>query len=207
MNIEPRIFNEPRLRAMMERRGIDLLLLRGNVNSKYLSGFFHNGGDHDGTVGDRPFVVFYFLDPAKEAVMVVPGVDLHLAMTCSWIKDVRAYATAERYTDLDVPLYGDFFDAARAIFAERGVKGMAIGTEGDQLSGRLRQDAERLPRREHDRRREPRHGPRPHGQDGRGDPPHPQCHPMDDRGPRKLPRGHRTRGQRLGPLPGRRQGA
>jgi Xaa-Pro aminopeptidase len=134
MNIEPRIFNEPRLRAMMERRGIDLLLLRGTVNSKYLSGFFHNGGDHDGTVGDRPFVVFYFLDPAKEAVMVVPGVDLHLAMTCSWIKDVRAYATAERYTDLDVPLYRDFFDAARAIFAERGVKGMAIGTEGDQLS-------------------------------------------------------------------------
>ena len=71
MSIEPRVFNEPRLRAMMERRGIDLLLLRGTVNSKYMSGFFHNGGDHDGTVGDRPFVVFYFLDPAKEAVMVV----------------------------------------------------------------------------------------------------------------------------------------
>ena len=134
MGIESRIFNEPRLRAMMERKKLDLLILRGTVNSKYMSGFFHNGGDHDGTVGDRPFVVFYFLDPAKAAAMVVPGVDLHLAMTQSWIGDIRAYATAERYTDLDVPLYRDFFDAARAIFADRGVKGMTIGTEGDQLS-------------------------------------------------------------------------
>ena len=134
MNLESRIVNEPRLRAMMERKGVDLLLLRGTVNSKYLSGFFHNGGDHDGTVGDRPFAVFYFLDPAQEAVMVVPGVDLHLAMVSSWIKDIRAYATAERYTDLDVPLYADFFDAARAVFADRGLKKMSIGTEGDQLS-------------------------------------------------------------------------
>ena len=44
--------------------------------------------------------------------MVVPGVDLHLAMVSSWIKDIRAYATAERYTDLDIPLYANFFDAA-----------------------------------------------------------------------------------------------
>ncbi|MGH6947110.1 MAG: aminopeptidase P family N-terminal domain-containing protein, partial [Kiloniellales bacterium] len=72
----PLLFNEPRLRAMMERNGLDLLFIASPVNSKYLSGFFHNSGDHDGTVGARPFVVLYFLDEARAPALLVPAVDL-----------------------------------------------------------------------------------------------------------------------------------
>lgn len=126
----PRIFNEPRLRAMMERRGLDLVILRGVENSRYVSEFFHNGGN----LGDRPFCVFYFRDPALKPAFVVPAVDLHLAMTESWIEDVRAYAMAEFFTDLDARFHDDFAGAARAILAERGVRGMRIGTEGENLA-------------------------------------------------------------------------
>jgi Xaa-Pro aminopeptidase len=134
LGINPRIVNEPRLRAMMAQRCVDAILLRGVTNTKYLGGFFHNGGDHDGSAGHRPFVVLYCLDPARPPVFIVPSVDLHLAMASSWIADVRAYATAEFHTDLDVPLYSDFETAARAVLDERGIKGMTVGTEGDQLS-------------------------------------------------------------------------
>jgi hypothetical protein len=63
----------------MDRSRVDLLFICGVVNSKYLSGFFHNGGDHDGTVGARPFTVMYFRDETKPPALLVPAVDLHLA--------------------------------------------------------------------------------------------------------------------------------
>ncbi|MBI4183178.1 MAG: aminopeptidase P family protein [Proteobacteria bacterium] len=140
MAIEPRILNEPRVRAMMERKGLDLLIVRGPENSRYMSGFFHNGG----TLGYRPFVVFYFRDPAKEPALVVPAVDLHLAMDSSWIKDCRGYAMAEFFTDLDVHFYEDFFDAAKAVLAERGVENLTIGTEGEQLTEGFRKRLDEL---------------------------------------------------------------
>jgi Xaa-Pro aminopeptidase len=131
---QPTIFNEPRLRAMMERKGLDLVILRGVENSKYVSEFFHNGGN----LGYRPFCVFYFRDPAKAPAFVVPAVDLHLAKTLTWIEDVRAYAMAEFFTDLDVHFYDDFDGAARDILRERGVSGMRIGTEGENLTSGFR---------------------------------------------------------------------
>ncbi len=126
---EPTIFNEKRLRETMERDGVDLVILRGNDNSKYVSEFFNNGG----TLAYRPFTVFFFKDPSVDAAFVVPAVDLHLAMDNTWISDVRAYAMAEFFTDVDTHFYEDFFEAAKAVLADRKVKGMTIGTEGEAL--------------------------------------------------------------------------
>ena len=140
IDIENKIHHEARLRAAMEKDGVDLLIVRGPENSKYLSGFFHNGG----TLGYRPFVVFYFADPAKAPALVVPAVDLHLAMSSTWIEDCRAYAMAEFFTDLDVHFYEDFFDAAKAVLTDRGVQNMTIGTEGDQLTEGFRKQLDAL---------------------------------------------------------------
>lgn len=129
MKREPTFFNEARLRAAMERDGIDLLVLRGNENSKYVSEFFNNGGQ----LAYRPFTVFFFADPAKEPAFVVPAVDLHLAMDSTWIEDVRAYAMAEFFTDVDTHFYDDFYDAASTILEERKVTGLVVGTEGESL--------------------------------------------------------------------------
>lgn len=129
MKISNRFFNEPRLRAAMEKEGLDLLVLRGAENSKYVSGFFNNGGH----LAYRPFTVFFFADPAIKPAFVVPAVDLHLAMDSTWIEDVRAYAMAEFFTDIDTNFYDDFFQAAKAVLDDRNVKGMKIGTEGDSL--------------------------------------------------------------------------
>jgi len=131
---KPILFNEPRLQAMMDRKGLDAVILRGTENSKYISEFFHNGGN----LGYRPFTVFYFRDPSRKPAFVVPAVDLHLAMTLTWIEDVRAYAMAEFFTDVDVHFYKDFFEAALAILAERNVKGLTIGTEGENLTSGFR---------------------------------------------------------------------
>ena len=140
MSRAPVIFNEPRLRAMMERKGLDLVILRGLENSRYVSEFFHNGGN----LGYRPFCVFYFRDPAKKPAFVVPAVDLHLAMTLTWIEDVRAYAMAEFFTDVDTKFYDDFFQAAKEILAERGIRGLRIGTEGENLTSGFRQKLDAL---------------------------------------------------------------
>ncbi len=59
----PTIFNEPRMREMMDREKLDLVIVRGVENSKYVSEFFHNGGN----LGYRPFCVFYFRDPARRS--------------------------------------------------------------------------------------------------------------------------------------------
>jgi Xaa-Pro aminopeptidase len=119
---------------MIDRHEIDLLFICGAVNSKYLSGFFHNGADHDGTVGARPFTVMYFRDKALEPALLVPAVDLHLAKDSSWIKDVRGYVAAEKNIDLDDDLYEDIFAATAAVLADRGLKKYSVGTEGGQLS-------------------------------------------------------------------------
>ena len=145
MTGKPKIFNEPRLRAMMEREGIDLVLLRSTENSTYISEFLNNGGH----LGYRPFVVFYFLDAARKPALIVPAVDLHLAMYFTWIEDVRAYAMAEFFTDLDVHFYDDFFDAARDILAERKVKNLVIGTEGENLTTGFRDKLEDLAGRQY----------------------------------------------------------
>lgn len=136
---EPTIFNEPRLRELMGRSGVDLVILRLNENSKYVSEFFNNGG----TLAYRPFTVFYFRDPVVAPAFVVPAVDLHLAMDQTWIEDVRAYAMAEFFTDVETHFYEDFFAAAQAILTERKVAGMVVGTEGDGLPAgyRARLDA------------------------------------------------------------------
>jgi Xaa-Pro aminopeptidase len=126
---EPTIFNEKRLQQLMDNTGVDLTILRLNENSKYVSEFFNNGG----TLAYRPFTVFYFRDPAIDPAFVVPAVDLHLAMDSTWICDVRAYAMAELFTDIDTHFYEDFFAAAKAILSDRKVRGMVIGTEGDGL--------------------------------------------------------------------------
>ena len=140
MKRKPTIFNELRLQAMMDRRGLDLVILRGTENSKYISEFFHNGAN----LGYRPFTVFYFRDPANKPAFVVPAVDLHIAMDSTWIEDVRAYAMAEFFTDLDVHFYKDFFDAAKYILAERKVKNFTIGTEGENLTTGFRRKLEEL---------------------------------------------------------------
>jgi Xaa-Pro aminopeptidase len=134
MKRKPGIFDEARLQAMMDRKKLDAVILRGTENSKYISEFFHNGGN----LGYRPFTVFYFRDPSRKPAFVVPAVDLHLAIDSTWIEDVRAYAMAEFFTDLDVHFYKDFFEAARAILDERKVKGMVIGTEGENLTSGYR---------------------------------------------------------------------
>ena len=140
MKRKPTIFNELRLQAMMDRRGLDLVILRGTENSKYISEFFHNGAN----LGYRPFTVFYFRDPANKPAFVVPAVDLHIAMDSTWIEDVRAYAMAEFFTDLDVHFYKNFFDAAKDILAERKVKNFTIGTEGENLTTGFRRKLEEL---------------------------------------------------------------
>ncbi|MFC7399935.1 M24 family metallopeptidase [Chelatococcus sp. GCM10030263] len=140
MTREPTIFNEARLRAAMERGGIDLVIVRGNENSRYVSEFFHNGGN----LGYRPFTAFYFRDPALKPALIVPAVDLHLAMTQSWIEDVRAYAMAEFFTDVDAHFYVDFFEAAKDVLKERGVSGMVVGTEGENLTSGFRQRLDAL---------------------------------------------------------------
>lgn len=134
---EARLLNKPRLRSMMDRHDLDLLFVCGAVNSKYLSGFFHNGADHDGTVGARPFTVMYFRDEAIEPAFLVPAVDLHLARDSSWITDVRGYIAAEKYLDLDVSLYDDVFAAAAAVLHDRGLSKFSVGTEGGQLPANL----------------------------------------------------------------------
>lgn len=138
MKRKPTIFNEQRLQTMMDRKGIDLIIVRGTENSKYVSEFFHNGGN----LGYRPFTVFYFRDPNRKPAFVVPAVDLHLAIDSTWIEDVRAYAMAEFFTDLDVHFYEDFFAAARDIVQERNVKGLTIGTEGENLTAGFREKLE-----------------------------------------------------------------
>jgi len=140
MKRKPIIFNEQRLQAMMDRKGIDAVIVRGTENSKYMSEFFHNGGN----LGYRPFTVFYFRDPARKPAFVVPAVDLHLAMDSTWIEDVRAYAMAEFFTDVDAHFYKDFFEAARDILNERNVKGLTIGTEGENLTTGFRQRLEAM---------------------------------------------------------------
>ncbi len=140
MSRTPLLLNEPRLREMMQHRGVDLLILRGVENSKYMTDFFHNGG----SLGYRPFCVFYFADPTRKPALVVPAVDLHLAMTQTWIEDVRAYAMAEFFTDVDTHFYPDFFTAAAAILAERKVKGLVVGTEGELLTSGFRAKLEAL---------------------------------------------------------------
>ncbi|MCC6194262.1 MAG: aminopeptidase P family protein [Burkholderiales bacterium] len=140
MKRTPTIFSEKRLQAMMDRKNIDLVIVRGTENSKYLSEFFHNGGN----LGYRPFTVFYFRDPARKPAFVVPAVDLHLAIDSTWIEDVRAYAMAEFFTDLDVHFYKDFFEAAADILRERNVTGMTIGTEGENLTTGFRRKLEEL---------------------------------------------------------------
>jgi Xaa-Pro aminopeptidase/Xaa-Pro dipeptidase len=124
---------------MMERSKIDLLFICGVVNSKYLSGFFHNGGDHDGTVGARPFSVMFFRDPSKAPALLVPAVDLHLAKDSSWIGDVRGYIAAELYTDLRDPIYPDVFAAATAVLADRKALVETVGLEESQLTVALAQ--------------------------------------------------------------------
>ena len=135
----PTIFNEARLRGLMQKEGVDLLILRGNENSKYVSEFFNNGGQ----LAYRPFTVFFFSDPAIAPAFIVPAVDLHLAMDSTWIEDVRAYAMAEFFTDVDTTFYPDFFEAAKAVLADRKVANMVVGTEGDSLPAgyRARLDA------------------------------------------------------------------
>jgi Xaa-Pro aminopeptidase len=140
MREDRKIFNEQRLREMMEREGIDLLILRTPENSKYISEYFHGGGK----LGYRPFVVFYFLDPEKKPAMIVPAVDLHLAMEMTWIEDVRAYQMAELFTDIEAHFYEDFFEAAQDVLKDRNVKGMVIGTEGEELSSGYRKKLEVL---------------------------------------------------------------
>jgi Xaa-Pro aminopeptidase len=140
MNRAPTICNLPRLREMMERRKVDLIIIRNAENSKYISEFLHTGA----VLGYRPFTVFLFRDPEIKSVLVVPAVDLHLAIDSTWIEDVRAYAMAEFFTDLGRPRYEDFFAAARDILAERHVRGMVIGTEGDDLSSGFRRMLEEL---------------------------------------------------------------
>ena len=134
------LFDATRLRKAMEKAGVDAIVMRDNANSKYLSSFFHNGGN----LGYRPFVVFFFLDPAKAPALVVPAVDLHLAMDSSWIEDVRAYAMAEFFTDIDTTFHDDFFAAARSVIADRGMAAMTIGTEGDNLTQGYRRRLEAL---------------------------------------------------------------
>jgi len=129
-----RLLNEPSLQAMMDRKRVDLLFICGVVNSKYLSGFFHNGGDHDGTVGARPFVVMYFRDESKDPALLVPAVDLHLAKVSSWIADVRGYLAAELYSDLPDLIYQDVFAAASAVLRERAANIAVIGIEEEQLT-------------------------------------------------------------------------
>ena len=129
MGREPTFFNQRRLQLAMDRDGIDLVILRGNDNSKYVSEFFNNGG----TLAYRPFAVFYFRDPTLQPAFIVPAVDLHLAMDSTWIGDVRAYAMAEFFTDIDTYFYDDFFAAAKAILADRRVRSMVVGTEGESL--------------------------------------------------------------------------
>ena len=140
MKRKPIIFDEQRLQAMMDRKRLDAVILRGTENSKYISEFFHNGGN----LGYRPFTVFYFRDPTRKPAFVVPAVDLHLAIDSTWIEDVRAYAMAEFFTDLDVRFYRDFFEAAREILAERKVTGLTIGTEGDNLTTGFHQKLQEL---------------------------------------------------------------
>ncbi len=130
LTAKPILFDQQRLHAMMDRKEVDVLIVRGVENSKYLSGFFHNGAN----LGYRPFCVFYFRDSAIAPAFIVPAVDLHLAMDSTWIKDVRAYAMAEFFTDVQTKFYDDFFEAAAAVLTDRKVKNLRIGTEGDALT-------------------------------------------------------------------------
>jgi len=130
MNQKPVLFDARRLHAMMDRRQVDVLIARGVENSKYLSGFFHNGAN----LGYRPFCVFYFRDPATPPAFIVPAVDLHLAMDSTWIGDVRAYAMAEFFTDVQTRFYEDFFEAATAVLGDRKLSSLRVGTEGDALT-------------------------------------------------------------------------
>jgi Xaa-Pro dipeptidase len=140
MGRAPTLFNEPRLREVMERKRIDLIILRTVENSIYASEFFNNGGE----LGYRPFTVFYFRDPGKPPAFLVPAVDLHLARDSSWIEDVRAYVMAEFVTDVGRDFYPDFFAAAAALLAERKVRNMVVGTEGDNLTAGFRRRLDAL---------------------------------------------------------------
>ena len=133
-------FNERRLRELMDRKNIDLIILRTVENSIYVSEFFNNGGE----LGYRPFTVFYFRDPGTAPAFVVPAVDLHLARESTWIEDVRAYAMAEFITDVGRDFYRDFFEAAAAILAERKVRNMVVGIEGENLTAGFRSRLEAL---------------------------------------------------------------
>jgi Xaa-Pro aminopeptidase len=120
---------------MLDRKGVDLAIIRGTENSKYVSEFHHNGAN----LGYRPFAIFFFRDPGKAPAFAVPAVDLHLAMDSTWIEDVRAYAMAEFFTDVKTHFYPDFFSIARDILRERKVQNMVIGIESEILSTGFRQ--------------------------------------------------------------------
>jgi len=124
------------MQRLMEKDGIDLLILRGNENSSYVSEFFNNGGQ----LAYRPFTVFFFRDPAIESAFVVPAVDLHLAMIP--LDSRRARLCHGRI--LHRPrhaLLPDFFEAAKAVLSDRKVKGLVIGTEGEVLPADTRRSS------------------------------------------------------------------
>ncbi len=133
-------FNEERFRSMLERKGVDLAIIRGTENSKYISEFHHNGAN----LGYRPFAIFYFRDPVKAPAFAVPAVDLHLAIDSTWIEDVRAYVMAEFFTDVPAQFYPDFFSLARDVLKERQVKNMVVGIEAEILSTGFHQGLEEL---------------------------------------------------------------
>jgi Xaa-Pro aminopeptidase len=140
MKRKPEIFNEPRIRAMMEKNHIDALILRNPENSIYAGEFFHLGMRGS----PRDFVVFYFLDSGREPAFIVPLNDHHNAMDLTWISDVRPYIKSEFKSDLAVHAYPDYYAAAEAIVAERRMKGLTVGMEGDLLASGFRRRMEAM---------------------------------------------------------------
>ena len=139
MKRKPIIFNEPRLQAMMDRKGIDLSSCAArrtrntSASSSTTAAILDTGRSRCSTSATR-----------AQAGPRGAGGRPALGDDSTWIEDVRAYAMAEFFTDVDVHFYKDFFEAARDILKERNVKGLTIGTEGENLTTGFRSALEEM---------------------------------------------------------------
>jgi Xaa-Pro aminopeptidase len=91
------LFNSHRAKHIMEEEKLDAIIFCSPENVYYASDFFNIGG----YIRERAWAAMIFQDESLEPVLITPSNDVRLARAQTWMKDVRAYAVAELFTDVD----------------------------------------------------------------------------------------------------------
>ena len=82
---EPQIFNEARLQRLMDDARVDVAIIRGNENSKWVSEFFNNGGTDElrseQDVSERILLQFDLAALAQTSTLVSATLTLEILQT------------------------------------------------------------------------------------------------------------------------------